>query len=265
MSFFIKHAGATHQGLVRERNEDHWRAVPELGLYIVSDGLGGEFAGALASQVVVEALPAMLRERMAGIEDLASPGARKQIKAVLTELSTQIHEQTHGEAGMEGMGATVVMALVRKGKALIAHMGDSRAYLLRLGRLKPLTKDHSVVRLLVDAGEISLEEAASHPARGQVTRSVGMEGEPLPEARVVAVRPGDRLLLCTDGLTGMVNDEEIQLVLGQEAQPQAACEALVQAALGNGGKDNVTVVVVDLPPDSGDNQSVRSRQGLRAL
>ena len=261
MSLSVAHAGLSHRGLVRQENEDNWSAHPELGLYIVSDGLGGELSGALASKIVVEALPEMLGARADVLADLSGGRALRAVKEALTELSAQVFAQTHGEPGLEGMGATVVLALVRPQKALIAHMGDSRAYLFRQGRLKPLTKDHSVVQLLVEAGEISGEEAVRHPARGQVTRSVGMEGEPLPEAKVVAVRPGDRLLLCTDGLTGMLNDEEIQRVLGREAQPQAVCEALVQTALSNGGRDNVTVVVVDLPPHPGGNQSARRRQG----
>lgn len=262
MSPSMTHAGSSHRGLVRKENEDNWSAHPELGLYIVSDGLGGEFAGTLASKIVVEALPEMLSERADALKDLLGGKAARAVKGTLAELSAQVFAQTHGEPGLEGMGATVVLALVRPQKALIAHMGDSRAYLFRGERLRQLTKDHSVVQLLVDAGEISTEEAAGHPARGQVTRSVGMEGEPLPEAKVIAVRPGDRLLLCTDGLNGMLSDGEIQRVLGREGQPQVACDALVQAALDSGGKDNVTVVVIYLPPRPNGDRSADWRQGL---
>jgi len=257
----LTHAGLSHRGCVREENEDNWCAHPELGLYIVSDGLGGECAGALASRVVVDALPEMLRARARALSELSGERAVRVVKEVLVELSAQVSAQTHGEAGLEGMGATVVLALVRGQKALIAHMGDSRAYLFRHGRLRLLTKDHSVVQLLVEAGEISKSEADRHPARGQVTRSVGMEGEPLPEARVVAFRAGDRLLLCTDGLTGMLSDEGIERSLAQETQPQAACRALVESALSNGGKDNVTAVVVDMPSGPNQLQGQSHRQG----
>ena len=249
MTLKLEHAGLSDRGYVRERNEDNWSADPDQGLYIVSDGLGGEFAGEVASKIVAEALPALLRERMAGVEGLVVPSAKKQLKAVLSELSTQVYDQTHGEPGMEGMGATVVMVMIRDGKALVAHMGDSRAYRLRRGRLKKLTKDHSIVQLLIDAGEIIPEEAATHPARGQVTRSVGMAGEPLPEVHRTEVRAGDRLMLCTDGLTGLVGDDTIRSVLGQESDPSRACERLIQAALDSGGRDNVTAVVITATGD----------------
>lgn len=250
MNLSICHAGSSHRGLVRKDNEDNWSADTGQGLYIVSDGIGGEFAGALASKIVVETLPGMIRARSELIEDLPARKASRAIKEVLTELSTRVHEEARGQPGQEGMGATVVLAVIRQTKALIAHMGDSRGYLLRRGRMKLLTKDHSVVQLLVDAGEISAKEVAGHPARGRITRSVGMEGEPLPEAKLVSVQPSDRLLLCTDGLTGMLKDSEIQDILAREGQPQAACDALIQVALSNGGKDNVTTIVVDLLSDT---------------
>jgi PPM family protein phosphatase len=242
----ISHAGSSDRGLVRKENEDNWFADPEQSLYIVSDGLGGEFAGALASKIVVETLPEMIRAQKEIVEELPPRKASRAIKAVLAELSTRINEETRGQPGLEGMGATVVIALIRPPKALIAHMGDSRAYLLRREHLKRLTQDHSVIQLLMDAGEISLEEATTHPARGQVTRSVGMEGEPLPEARLVTVQPNDRILLCTDGLTGMLGDQEILDILHSELVPQAACQCLINAANKAGGKDNVTAVVLDI-------------------
>jgi protein phosphatase len=253
VSLLVQHSGATHRGLVREKNEDQWIAVPELGLYVVSDGLGGEFAGALASKIVVEALPEMIRARTDVLRDLSSGKASRAIKEALVELSIQVFDQTHGQPGLEGMGATVVLALIRQTRVLIAHMGDSRAYLLRRGRLKLLTKDHSVVQLLVDAGEISQAETASHPARGRVTRSIGMEGEPLPKVRVVEVQPGDRLLLCTDGLTGMVGVETIRSILKQDSDPEPTCRQLIQAALDSGGEDNVTSVVVAIAGDRADD------------
>ena len=245
MRLTVKHAGLSDRGRVRESNEDNWAADPKQGLYIVSDGLGGQFAGALASKVVVESLPELIRERLADTEDLAEPHVAEQLRAILCHLSEQVYEQTHGEPGLEGMGATVVLALIRNSKALVAHMGDSRAYRLRSGQLEQLTKDHSLVQLLIDTGDISPEEAATHPARGQVTRSVGMEGEPLPEVQVTGVVPGDRLLLCTDGLTGMLPDGGIAAILKRRKGPRTTCKHLVQAALDAGGKDNITVVVVD--------------------
>ena len=246
MRLTVKHAGLSDRGRVRESNEDNWAADPKQGLYIVSDGLGGQFAGALASKIVVEVLPKLVRERLEDAGDLADPQAAEQLQAILCDLSQQVYEQTHGEPGLEGMGATVVLALIRGGNVLVAHMGDSRAYRLREGHLEQLTKDHSIVQLLIETGDIRPEEAARHPARGQVTRSVGMEGEPLPEVQMIDVVAGDRLLLCTDGLTGMLADDDIANMVGPGLSAQEACRHLIEAALDAGGEDNITVLVVDV-------------------
>jgi len=242
----IRHAGRTDRGRVRAHNEDAWVADPQQGLYVVADGMGGEFAGALAAKVVVETLPSLLRQKMAGIEDFARPGAATPLLAALAELSHRLRQETEHQPGLAGMGATVVLALIRGAQALVAHLGDSRAYLLRGGGLERLTRDHSLVQLLLDGGEITPAEAATHSARGQLTRNVGMAGEPLPEARVLALSPGDRLLLCTDGLTGMLSDAELPALAGPNQGPEETCARLVQAANEAGGKDNVTVVVMDV-------------------
>jgi protein phosphatase len=213
--------------------------------------MGGEFQGALASQVVVEALPPLVRKRTKGIVDLEAAEAAEQLLTAVGELSNQIRDATKGELGMAGMGATVVLGLVRDSQALIAHMGDSRAYLVRKGRLERLTNDHSIVQLLIDEGEITLEEAVDHPARGQLRRFVGMPGEPLPEARFLALWPGDRLLLCTDGLTEMLSDEEVLTIVREKLSAKTTCKRLVSAANEAGGNDNVTALVIDVPSSSG--------------
>jgi len=143
------------------------------------------------------------------------------------------------------MGATAVVALVRDGAALIAHIGDSRAYQWRAGRrLRLLTGDHSLAQVLIDAREINKLEAAAHPGRAQLTRHVGMDGEALPDTRRITLQPGDRLLLCTDGLTGVLADARLQTMLAQHPDPHSACRALVDAAQDAGAGDDVTALVV---------------------
>jgi len=244
----IRYAGLSDRGLVRENNEDNWSADDSQGLFIVSDGVGGQLAGELASQIVVQALPVLLRERLAGIGDLSDVKASELIIGALCELSNRVRSEAKGEAGIEGLGATVVLALIRDASAMIAHMGDSRAYLLRGGKLRQLTNDHSIVQLLIERGEIAQKQAHTHPSRGQLTRSVGMAGEPLPEAQFVALEPGDRLLLCTDGLTGMLAHKRIHAILDGGLEPETACQRLIDKAKAAGGHDNITAVVIDFVP-----------------
>ena len=246
----VKHAGLSDIGRTRDENQDRWLADPALGLYVVSDGMGGHLAGGLAAEVVVKTLPAILR-RCAGDFDqlIAQPSestepAESAMAAVLTELSNQLRDESQSEPGLEGMGATVVLALIRDRNALIAHLGDSRAYLHRGGVLRQLTKDHSIVQLLLDSGEISPAEVVDHPARGQLSRCVGMESDPLPEVQSLALQEGDQLLLCSDGLTGMLTEAEIAEILGEWQAPRVACRRLVAAANDAGGSDNITVLVL---------------------
>ncbi len=244
----LGHAGLSDRGRVRARNEDRWTADVERGLFVVSDGIGGATAGELASEIVIEALPALIFERLSGLENPEGPETVERVRAALAELSDKLRKESAGRLGLEGMGATVVVALVEDRAALVAHMGDSRAYLWREHTLKLLTHDHSLVQALIDAGEITVEQAADHPARGRLTRHIGMEGDPLPEARRLELRAGDRLLLCTDGLTGMLDDPLLLLILNEQPDPEAACRALVDAANEAGGTDNITALVVSYAP-----------------
>jgi len=143
------------------------------------------------------------------------------------------------------MGATVVAVLICDARLHVAHMGDSRAYLFRDGKMTALTEDHSVVGILERRHEISAQEARIHDARGRLTRFVGMPMPALPDVSTQGLRAGDRVLLCTDGLTGVIEDKAIEQILRSASQPQKACDCLVSAALATGGQDNVTAVVVD--------------------
>ena len=244
MTLKIEYAGLTDRGRVREQNEDNWAAYPAQGLFIVSDGMGGEAAGEVASQIVVETLPGMLLKKMQS--PATRKTAKKQLRSVLAELSDCVLNETRYKPGLAGMGATAVVAWFRAPQMLIAHMGDSRAYLCRAGTLQQLTTDHSIVQLLIATGEINAKEAKTHPARAQITRYVGMSGGALPEAQSIEICDGDRLLLCSDGLTGMQSDEEILAVLNQNLSAAETCERLINAANEAGGRDNITVVILSV-------------------
>lgn len=251
MKLTVQYAGLTDPGCVREKNEDNWAAVSEQGLFIVADGMGGEFAGALASKAVMATLPGLVKKAFGGMEGLPQGRAKRRMAKAIATLSTQLRQQTRNEPGLEGLGSTVLCALVRNNHVLLAHMGDSRAYRLRADHLKQLTQDHTLIRLLIESGDITPDQAATHPARGRLTRSVGMEGSPLPQTRLLKLMPGDLFLLCTDGLTAMLNELEIKSTLNNKASLEIRCRKLVDAANAAGGKDNITALLLSFSDNEG--------------
>lgn len=237
-------AGTSHVGRVRSKNQDNYLVSPEQGLFIVSDGMGGHQAGEVAAKVVVSVLPDMLVQRLALQSSLRSRVVELVMREAILELSQRLRSESTGHINLHGMGATLALAWLNRGRAHLAYMGDSRIYLLRQDTLTQLSEDHSLVALLLKHGEITPEEAKEHPARGRLSRYVGMEGEVYPDVQTVDLARGDRLLLCSDGLTGMLDDRQITQILQSTFDPQSACQALVQAANEAGGKDNITVVIV---------------------
>ena len=248
----VRAAMASDRGKVREQNEDACLVAPERGLFIVSDGMGGQQAGAVASRIVVNVLPALL-ERELGRGQLSPEHMRQSLARATAELSAQLRAEAAKRPGLFGMGATVVLALLTERQAHIMNLGDSRAYLLRRGRLRRLTQDHTVAAVLLRLDEITPEEAGEHPGTHRLTRYVGMEGEALPDIQTLRLEAGDRLLLCSDGLTGMVSDRRIAHLLRQQPTPEDACQALIAAANAAGGRDNISAIVIDVdavPPDT---------------
>lgn len=250
----IRASAVSHPGVQRDQNEDAYALLPGCDLYLVSDGVGGQPHGEVASRIVVDALPGLLCDRLA---DRASAETELPVlcRDSLRRLSRRVRDEAGRRPGWAGMGATVVLVAVRDGWATVAHMGDSRAYLFRSGGLLRLTTDHSVVGILVERGEITEVEGRHHPARGRITRFVGMGDAVDPDVTSVELQPQDRLLLCSDGLTGVVEDAELAAVLAATAGDcEAACQRLLDAALAAGAPDNVTVLVADRvgddPPDA---------------
>jgi PPM family protein phosphatase len=151
----ISYAGLSDQGLMRHENQDRWYADPEQGLYLIADGMGGHSAGAVAAQIVADVLPALIRERLPDAEQGSSGDLTGRVRDVIAELSERLREQSAGRRGLHGLGATPVLANIRRDRAYIAHLGDSRAYMVRTGRLAPLTQDHSIVALLLETGDLA--------------------------------------------------------------------------------------------------------------
>jgi PPM family protein phosphatase len=222
-------------GRRRRRNEDSYVVSPPL--FAVADGMGGAQAGELASRIAVEAM---------GAE--ADSTGEERVAALIREANRRVFARSHEDATASGMGTTMTAALVEDdGTVTIGHVGDSRAYRLRGDRLEQLTDDHSLVAELVRSGRLSAEEAESHPQRSVITRALGTDPDVDVDVFTVEGEPGDLFLICSDGLTTMVEDDEIQRVLAEgRADLEATARDLVNRANRGGGEDNITVVFFEL-------------------
>jgi protein phosphatase len=232
---------ATDIGKVREGNEDSFLVEPPL--YAVADGVGGALGGEVASRIAIETL-----------EELAHKG-EGSLRDQVRRANELVFERSVADPQVAGMGTTLTAAWVEGGEAHLAHVGDSRAYLLRAGDLRQLTEDHTLVARMVKAGEITRDEADVHPHRNVIIRSLGFEPDVDVDESTVALLDGDRLLLCSDGLTGMVGEQQLKAILESEPAPKRAADQLVRAANRAGGIDNITVVVLDIHDASGEEEA----------
>jgi protein phosphatase len=237
-------AGVTDVGRLRDGNEDSFVVDERLPLFAVADGMGGHRGGEVASATAIEALRA------------AFAGGRA-INDAVKAANVAVIEKASNDPDLAGMGTTMTATTPVGGSALlIAHVGDSRAYRLRDGAIERLTEDHSLVEELVREGRLTEEQAESHPQRAIITRALGVDEDVAVDLYTVDVNAGDRILLCSDGLTTMLRDREIEGIARQEPDPRLAANRLVEAANEAGGEDNITVVVLDVtevddaaPPD----------------
>jgi len=236
-------AGDTNVGKVREANEDALILEPTRGLYAVLDGMGGANAGDIASQIARDAIRDYVIQRRLTMAPKALLEAAILAGSQAVHASAQAHRERHG------MGTTVVACLVvDKSHVVIGHVGDSRAYLLRGGRLQAVTRDHTIVEELVTRGLLSPEEAERHPYKNVLSRNLGSRPDTRVDLTELELQPGDRLLLCSDGLYGYAAAEAIQYVLGSGDEPQHVARDLIELALRGGGGDNVTTIVIEAPP-----------------
>jgi len=229
--------GLSDVGRRRESNEDAFLVDARSDLYIIADGMGGYAAGEVASRIAVDSL----KEVLSGPHD---GKAAVRLQDAVQEANARICD-SQAQADQRQMGTTLVAMVVENERAIIGHVGDSRAYLLREGALRRLTSDHSWVNEQVKLGLLSDEAAQRHPMRNIVTRALGSRTEATAELREEGIRPGDVFLLCSDGLNTMVPDPEIEAILQRSGvDPERACRELVSRANERGGEDNTTVVVV---------------------
>src|SRR5450755_4397691 len=225
----------TDTGLQRRDNEDS--AYARAPVFVVADGMGGAQAGEVASQIAVEAFEQ-------GLPEDGSPEERLATRA--REANRRIHELSQTQSERAGMGTTLTAAYLNGDDLVIAHVGDSRAYLFRDETLRRLTEDHSLVEELVRRGKLTEEQAAEHPQRSIITRALGIELDVEVDTWTYPARAGDVVLLCSDGLTSMIGEAQIAEILGSETDLDRAGEQLIAAANEAGGRDNITVVLFRL-------------------
>jgi PPM family protein phosphatase len=240
-------ASLTDTGRVRDQNED--APLADLPLVGVADGMGGHEGGEVASQLAVETLLSW-KDRLEG---RAGRDATEVLRDAFAEANRVVFQRGVADASLLGMGTTLTIGWLDSGTLSLAHVGDSRAYLLRSEKLRQLTEDQTVAQEWVRRGRLSEEEAAASPHRHILLQAIGADTDKLNiETTQLTLRPGDRLLFASDGLTGMVKDDALQQLLATPGDPDQVCRALVDAANAGGGEDNISVVVVDVLGDASD-------------
>jgi PPM family protein phosphatase len=231
-----EHIGLSHRGRRRRHNEDAYVVQPPL--FAVADGMGGAKAGEVASALAADAVQESGNDGESG---------EARVAALIEEANRRVFRRASEDREASGMGTTMTVAVVEGDEVAIGHVGDSRAYLIRDGRLEQLTDDHSLVAELVRSGKLTPEEAETHPQRSVITRALGTEAEVDVDTFSVRSAPGDLFLLCSDGLTSMVDDETILDAVEQNrADLEEAAKALINAANRGGGEDNITVVFFEV-------------------
>jgi len=246
----VQAAGLTHVGRQRQHNEDSYLVAGDARLFLVADGMGGHAAGEIASRIAVDSISEFILHTKE--DDGTWPHAydehykrvTNRLMAAVRMANTRVLEAMRKDARLRGMGTTVVACLADEKTMSVAHVGDSRAYLIRDGQLSRITNDHSWVFEQVQAGMLTEAEAEKHPLRNVITRALGGALQVAPDASEIEIRSGDVYLLCSDGLTGMVPEEEILRVVTGAENLDAACEQLIEAANARGGLDNITAVLV---------------------
>ncbi len=242
----ITSCGMTDVGMKRTNNEDAYLINDELNLFVVCDGMGGHVGGELASSIAVntveEVLSTIEADPAAELPDDPIEATREKIRYAIRLAGKRIYEKAIAEPEFKGMGTTVIVMLVDGGNAYVAHVGDSRAYVVREDLIEQLTEDHSLVNEKIRAGVLTPEEAKTHKLRNIITRSLGYQEDVDVDIQVRAIRRNDTFLLCTDGLSNLVETGELgEAVRG--GSPQGAARTLIELACDRGGDDNITTVI----------------------
>lgn len=243
----ITSCGITDVGLKRGHNEDNYLINEELSLFVVADGMGGHAGGEYASAIAVNTVEEIVTSMNTDLDDPADTDdpveiTRHKLSHAIRLAGRRIYEKAREQPEYHGMGTTAVVLLVDRGNAYVAHVGDSRLYMVREGAIEQVTEDHSLIAEKIRHGLLTPEEAKNHRMRNVITRSLGYQEDVEVDLQVRAVRRGDQYLLCSDGLSGLVEDEEMQELVTQFG-PQEAARRLTELACERGGEDNITTII----------------------
>ena len=240
----------TDKGVTREKNEDYYCACSDIGFYAVADGMGGHAAGERASRIAIEVISDYIRGNYDASGDGSSGDNRrfseeaKRLEKAIKLANSSIYEVASNNESFKGMGTTIVAVLVRNGKLFYGHVGDSRIYLLRSGSMEQLTEDHSLVQEQINSGLLTEEEAKSSGISNIITRSLGIMPDVEVDLGEISLLEKDMIILCSDGLTSMLDDDLIFNIAKSHKSPQSACRRLVDMANEKGGNDNITVLLL---------------------
>jgi serine/threonine protein phosphatase PrpC len=248
----IKAYGQSDVGRVRSSNEDDWGVFPDVPFFVVADGMGGHAAGEIASHLSVDTMREFMQASAQSSEvtwpadiDPNLPPPVKRLVAAGKLANDHIYQASRANPKLNGMGTTMVSILVDQDTAYVAHVGDSRAYLIRDGKIRLLTADHSLVNDYISQGLLKIEEAGRHPLKHVITRALGSNEKVEVDIQPVPLSHGDAFLLCSDGLSNLLTPEDIRTsCLDALQDPQAACQRLIDLANKKGGEDNITVVLI---------------------
>jgi len=239
-------AARTDTGIVRSGNEDNYLMLADRGVFIVADGMGGHAAGEVASEMAVR----IISRELGMLRGLSDDQAGERVRHAIIEANAAIFDRTLTEHDKRGMGTTTTALILLPQRYLIGQVGDSRAYLLRNGQFLQVTKDHSYVQEQVDLGLLTPEQARVHPYSNVITRCIGANAEVVPDVYFGHLRPGDVLLLASDGLTGMLEDEHLSGILRGDGGPQQWVDQLINEANRRGGLDNITAIIIRIEPEA---------------
>lgn len=241
--FTFRSSGLTDTGQVRENNEDAWKVIPESNVIVLADGMGGHTAGEIAAQEAVDHYASFIEAKSG---EITPRNAKSLLAEVIKEVNSSVFRLAKADRELRGMGTTICCGIFVEDFFFFAHVGDSRIYRFRDQKIKQLTADHSLVQELIELGELNKRQAQEFNQRNIITKAIGTEPQVEPSIDSCDIRPGDIVMMCSDGLSDLLSNKEIEKILSLSADINKKTELFVQSANRRGGMDNITVILLEI-------------------